>query len=131
MTVRAKNIQLCRFHVEYPSEEEQEVRDRVWDAREQEVSDWFSAGYGAGSKVETVKSHYMLYSMKVMTHCEDCQPLIFLNERCTCTLYGLFSQIWRCIPCTLMKETKCAISEQTTQWIFNDRTRRPKQVSNF
>jgi hypothetical protein len=146
--IAANKKQLCRFHVEYPSsgpyshqatataiaesldEEEQEVFDHEWDAQEQEVSGWFSDGSGPGSKVETIKSHYMLDSMKVVTHCEDCQPLIFCNDACDCTLHGLFSQIWRCIPCTLKKETKCATSEQKTQTL-NMGTRSLKRVSNF
>jgi hypothetical protein len=121
--------QMCRFHIEYPSsgpyshratatwaesldEEDREFWDDEWDMREQEVSGLFTDGRAAGSKVETVKSHYMLCSMMIISHCEDCQPLLFLDERCNCTLHGLFSKIWRCIPCTLMKETKCAILEQ-------------------
>jgi hypothetical protein len=150
--IAANEKQLCRFHIEYPSsgpyshhttatamaeslnEEEQEVEDHEWDLREQEVSDWFSYGYGAGSKVEAIKSHYMFIYMMQQSHCEDCQPLLFLNERCACTLYGLFSRIWRCIPCTLKKETKCANLEQKARWTtrtLNDGTRRRKRVSSF
>ena len=106
------------------------MEDYEWDLREQAVSDWFSYGFGAGSKVETIKSHYMLFSMKIVTHCEDCQPLIFWNDTCRCTLHGLFSQIWRCIPCTLKKETKCALSEQITQTLKVG-IRGLKRVSNF
>jgi len=122
--------QMCRFHIEYPSsgpyshhataaawaesldQEDQEFWDDQWDIREQEVSGFFMDASAAGSKVETVKSHFMLYSMMIISHCEDCQPLLFLDERCECTPYGLLSEFWRCIPCTLRKETKCAILEQ-------------------
>jgi hypothetical protein len=115
-------------------EEEREVEDHEWDLREQEVSEWFSEGLAPGSKVETIKSHYMLFSMMQQSHCEDCQPLLFLNEKCACTLYGLFSRIWRCIPCTLKKETKCANLEQMPRWTrqaLNDGTCRWKRVSSF
>lgn len=132
----ANDAQTCRFHIEYPSrgpyshhatatawadaldQEDQEFWDDEWAMREQEVSGLFTDGTAAGSKVETVKSHYMLCSMMIIPHCEDCQPLLFLDEKCKCTPYGLLSKIWRCIPCTLRKETKCAILEK-------------KDVSNF
>lgn len=138
---------MCRFHTKYPergpyahdtatwakhwaehwNDDEQEMWDCVWEADEQHLSEYIETGEMLPNEfrcdIETIKAEAILWDAKRVTHCEDCQPLLFKfeedleeegysDEMCHCNTFGHFSYHWRCIPCVLLEEVRSVTLRQ-------------------
>lgn len=94
--------------------------DEDWDYEETfigpEVNNAQTTEEDVTTQVELVKAINMMDYRRHETHCDGCEPLFVPTRQsplfCNCTVYSLFVEQWRCIPCFLVAETSFITTQQ-------------------